>query len=409
MKRLLFVVICVSLFLPLQAQEEFPQKKPFSFARQHFEFGIDAGVGIGNDLVGINDIFRDEVILDLNNLGIGEDGFNLYFNVGPFVGAFFNLKNLRIAGGRWDIGFFAGGDGSIRANIPESIFKLISEGNRNNQYVTGMIGASGAIHAQAGMKMSARYNRLRLGFTPSLFAPLIYIPSSGFNYVFDTTDGIRLGADGEISVYCPFIGDDDYTFSSDKLKYGFDISMFAEFSLFSFLELGGSVTNLPISPAILDHRMKLTVSLSDDFKVTGQDLMDGKGMDFPDVDFDYVYDDPVEKKVYRPLRFDVYARFKPFGGSELLVLRPNLGFTVDVSEKEGYYNMGLEARLNLGNVLIPYVSVNREEGLYKNRFGLIFNLRIFELGVEAAMQSQELAGSFKAKGLDLNAGIRFGF
>jgi len=145
-----------------------------------------------------------------------------------------------------------------------------------------------------------------------------------------------------------------------------------------------------------------------DLNISGQDLMDGEGLDLPDIEFNEEYDF-AEKKVYRPMRFDVYARFKPFFGTELIVLRPSVGSTVDMDDGEWYFNMGAEARLNLANIFIPYLSVNLEEGVWTNRLGFALNFRAFELDLEAALQSQSFIDSFSVKGLSLNLGVRFGW
>ena len=137
------------------------------------------------------------------------------------------------------------------------------------------------------------------------------------------------------------------------------------------------------------------------------DIMDG-GIEFPDIELTGVYES-AQKKVSRPLRFDTYARVKPLFGKELLVLKPNVGFSVVLGEDVQYFNMGAEARLNLGNVLIPYVSVNRDEGIWTNRAGFAFNLRLIELDLEASLQSQNLKDSFAMKGLGVTVGVRLGW
>ena len=402
MKKLPLVVLCFSLFVPLYAQDEGQgAKEPFSFARRYFEIGIDAGAGFANDILGVKDVLKRNVVIDFDKIeeSLGDKGANI--KAGVLGNFFMNIRNIRIGSGRWDFGVFAGADGSISANIPKSIFTFISEGNRDQKIFTGDINGFGGVFAEAGIKTSAKYGKLRLSFIPAVHSPMIYVPKSEIKYVLDTEDGVSLATEGAISIYSPFL-------ENGELNFGFDITLQGEYALLPFLDLGGVISRIPISPAKLQNRMRLDIALSDDFIITGDDLLGGEGLDFPEFDFTKEYD--IHKiKVWRPMRFDVYARFKPIAGKELLVLKPSLGFTVCIGESETYFNFGAEARLNLIDLFIPYVSFNREEGVWNNRFGFAFCLRAFELDLEAALQSQSFKGSFEMKGLSLNVGLRFGW
>lgn len=400
MKKFLIIFLSVAMFLPLHAQDGQQWKEPFSFARRHFEIGFDVSPEFSNDLFGVNDVFKSTIDFDINKYDstVGDDGINAY--IGFFGGMFLNIKNLKIGGGLWDFGFYSGAEGSVRGNLPKSIITLMAKGNYNQPYSAGMISASGSVSAEAGIRGSAKYGKLRIGVNPGVFAPLIYMPKSGINYVFNTEeDQISLTASGYISVYSPFM-------DNGELKFGSDLSVEGEYALFSFLDLGGIVSHIPLAPAKLKNRMKLTLT-DVNYVITGQDLIDGTTPDFPDIDFNEEYD-TAEKKFVRPLRFDVYARLKPFG-SELLVLKPNIGFTADISEDETFFNMGIEAKLNLISLFIPYVSINREDGIWKNRLGFAFNLRAFELDLEAALQSQTFKESFAMKGFSVGLGLRLGW
>ena len=399
MKIFLSVILCVLLFVPLFAQEDGQVKKPFTFARQHFEFGIESGFGMANDLLAFRDFLKRDIVIDLNKLeeSIQDDGANLKITV--FGNSFLNIMNLGIFGGRWDFGVFSGADGNISGNLPKSIFTLIGKGNINQHTLPGSVRISGGIFAETGFKAAAKYSRFRVALTPALYAPLLYVPKSGINYILETDDGVSLRSDGAISVYSPFI-------DNGEIKFGFDLSTYGEFSLFSFLDIGGRISHVPMVPAVLNKRMRLTMT-DIDFAVSGQDLIDGKEIDFPGIDFAEEYDS-AEMKVVRPLRFDLYARFRPFG-PRLLSLTPNLGFTADISEGEEYFNAGLEFRLNLVDLFIPYLSVGREEGLWRNQIGFALNFRVFELDLEASLQSQTFKGCFSMKGFALGLGLRFGW
>ena len=440
MKKLLMILVSVTLLLPLYAQEaesefnlgtaeqtesdegnvqiwnedeliaeeEEPQpeqpKKPFTYAREKVEFGIDVGAGFDNDFIGMADFFQENIVIDLNKVDdlLGDDGLNLNLDIDG--GLFFNVMNIAISGGIWEFGFFSGADGNIHGNIPQSLFTLISEGNKEHNSFSGMISASGGIYANVGLRASAKYEKLRVGIRPTLYTPLVFIPKSGITYHLDTEEDISLRTTGEINIYNPI--DEDGQFG---LQFGFDMSLEGEYELFPFLDVGGTFSRIPIAPAKVENLMKLTMS-NLDFDISGEDLLNGEGMNLPDFDkLDFTSTpETAPYNVLRPLRFDVYARYKPFY-TEFLVVKPNIGFSVDINEKEGYFNAGLEGQLNLKDLFLLHLGTGYEEAAWKHRLGFILNLRAFELGLEAALRSSDFVGSFGAKGLAFNLGMRFGW
>jgi len=402
MKKYLTLILFVVLLAPLHAQEEEYVKKPFSFARQHFEFGFDAGAGFANDLFGFRDFFQKDILIDLNKIesDVGSDGFNMRADV--LADFFINIMNLKIFGGSWNFGVYGEATGNVALNLPKSIFTLINKGNFNQRTFSGMISASGGVYAETAFKAVAKYSKLQIGVTPALFSPILYMPKSGINYHLDTNDGVYLKSDGEIVVY-----GNSLIIQNGEQNYGFDLSAYGQYSLFSFLDIGGRVSHIPLAPAVLNNRMRLVME-EVDFGLSGQQLMNGDDIQFPEVNFNEEYD-TAKVKVIRPLRFDIYARLKPFGGSEILVFTPNAGFTIDFGAEDKFFNWGIEARLNLVNLFVPYVSINREEGVWRNHLGFAFNLRVFELDLEGTLQSQSFKGSFTMQGFAFKAGIRFGW
>jgi hypothetical protein len=447
MKKLIFILICFAIMLPLYAQEqvfneetiapenghvdEHPQyydydftdgeegeyeesesehkeKKGLSFARRHFEFGIDMGVGFDNDLIMVSDILQKELVIDLNKIGdrVREQGFNINLDI-P-VGLFLNLMNFNIGQGIWDFGFAFGVDGNINLNIPKSFFTLISEGNSGNRNLNGMVSAAGGIYAYVDIPVHAQYNvaekRLRVGVTPALFTPLVFVPRSGIDYSIKTKDeDIIIKTSGAINVYSPFmIGDGQ----SPEMNMGLDISLDGEYSLFSFLDVGGSLSRIPFGGAKVKNRMRYTMEMAD-IHFSDHNLLEGDAPEKPDMKMEQSYDTS-EMTVYRPLRFDLYARWKVFS-TEFLVVKPNIGFSVDINDNYGFFNIGVEGQLNLMDFFIVRLGTGLCEDIWEHKLGLILNLRAFELGLGGSLRSQDFAGSFSAQGFGVNVGLRFGW
>jgi hypothetical protein len=403
MKNLLIVLFCIGLLMPLSAQEtgsDEANKK--SYTREYFEFGLGLGgisVGIDNGLVGVGNIFKKDVVLDLGKIAgsVPKGGANINFDFLMDV-LFVNIKNFDILNGKWDFGFTSEVDGDLNLNFPKSLFTLISQGNIKQHSFQGMISVSGGVYADAGFTGAARYGKLRLGVKPLLYTPLLYIPKSGINYLLESEDYLSISTSGGgISVYSPFI-------KNGELKFGFDLSLEGEYNLFPFLDVGGTFSQIPIAPVTLSNRMHLTV---DDFHYELRDPLTGEIPPLPELEFNDGYDS-AKIKAMRPLRFDVYARYKPFS-TEFLAIKPNMGFSYNFAQKQAFFNAGLEGQLNLKDIFKVYLGTGVEEAIWKHRLGLNLNLRVFEWVLEASLRSQNFVGSFKGQGFGLSTGMSFGW
>ena len=405
MKKFFVIILCSLFIFPLYAQEELQEEKPkksFSLARKYFEIGFDAGVGFDNNLFNGVDFLSEEIVIDLTQLNndVGDDGWNINFDI-P-AGFFINIKNIEIGKGLWGVGFFSELDGKTDINVPKSFFDLITEGNIEERNFEGTFSASGRLFLSSGLNISAKYGKLRLGVKPAIYTPLVYIPRSDIGYKLVTDDSISVSTQGEIKIFYPITEDGEMDLSS-----GADISLNGEYELLRFLDVGGSISNIPLYPAVM--RNQLIYSMSGfNIDISGEDLMSGNMPEMPSFDFDQTYASS-EQKVLRPLKMDMYVRLKPFL-NELLVIIPNIGFSVDLNDDENrYFNFGVEGRLNLADMFILSLSMGREEDIWIHKLGLALNFRAFEIDLAVSLRSEDFVGSFQAQGIGVNFGLRLGW
>ncbi|MDR2575605.1 MAG: DUF5723 family protein [Treponema sp.] len=430
---------------PVAIPEAEREKKKADFARKGFEIGLDVGVGLDNGLVGLSDILKKNIVLDMLEIveKVPDNGSGFNFSV--HIDNFINVENIHIGEGLWDFGFIANLDGDVSINIPKSLFELVSDGNVKQHDSSGQISGSGGVYTEIGLTGSAKYKvkekPLRVGVKPAVFVPAVYVsPSSGISYSLSTEkdgkEGLFLDTEGEIRIYSPtsleslFYVKDDKDGNDDGDKRpppfdslpiipflgpsGFDLSLEAEYGLFDFLDIGGSVTNIPLVSAVLTNETKIgTEDFS--FGLVGEELIKGNNrngseLETPSLNFTKSYSNSAEKKVYRPLRFDLYARYKPFR-SEFVVIRPNIGFSANVNEgdEKSYFNAGLEFSVNLINLFTLYIGSNYQEDLWRQRVGLGINFRAFELDLRAVLRDQTFDGCFKGRGFEIGLGMRFGW
>lgn len=366
--------------------------------RRFVEFGIDAGAGVANDLIGAEDLLKKQIEINLDDIRNEVKDGGLKLNVDAAGAVFFHFESKQL----WGFGLSADAEGGVFANVPKQIFTILADGNKENHSVSGdFITAYGGVFADVEVDAHLTlFKKLKLGLAPALYVPIIYVPKSSIRYNLEAEDNLKFHTDGEIKVYSPFSFDSSEGNVLDGA--GFDLSLYAEYDLFPLLDIGADITHIPVVPSTLKHEMRL----STDFEVDGSQLIKDGELDIPDDMIKTEYFEDASKTVMRPLRFDFYANIKPLS---FLRIRPNIGFTVLTPSEEPYFNAGLDLRLNVARLLFFHLGTGYEETLWKHRAALAINLRVFELDIEAGLRSQEFIDSFQLHGFNLAVGVRFGY
>jgi hypothetical protein len=101
--------------------------------------------------------------------------------------------------------------------------------------------------------------------------------------------------------------------------------------------------------------------------------------------------------LYRPLRTD------------LLGIKPNIGFTTCTPSGLTYFNIGLELELNVRRVLFLSVRSGCKAGVWQHGAGIGINLRVFQVNLEAAFASQDYLAAWNGKGLSVGVGLHAGY
>jgi len=441
MKKILALFLGIVLILPLYSQKnKTVEKKEKEYTRQSFELGLAGGLGAGfdNTIIGTTEIFRKKIEIDLTEFAdrVLEDGADI--NFGGFADILsFDIKNINIGQGLWNFGLTTNVDGNINFNISESLFTLIAEGNAGNHNNSGKIGGKGGIFSEMGIPISAKYQvadrTLTIGLKPSLYTPVVYIPSgTGITYNLYTRQdpvtqepasdkdekakyGLFLDTDGGLDIYTSTSFDNIKAAEFVFGRNGFDISMDVEYCLFPSLDIGVSLSQIPIAPATLTNGMRM--SLDDSYAYIDAEKMinseDAVNADF-NLDTDYFTNRNLQ--VYRPFRFDFYMCYKPIAhffpdNAKLIFIKPNIGLSVNLTkgDEKNYYNAGLEIGLNLKDIFILYIGSGYREEIWKQKAGFALNFRLFELDFEASLRSRTFEGCFEGQGMGLFLGTRWGW
>jgi hypothetical protein len=315
-------------------------------------------------------------------------------------------------GQRWGGGFGFKSMGRFDVNIPKAFLDLIAEGNENHRKSSGEFVISGGAFTEIGLNTHATLpfldGKLTLGLDPAFYIPMVYIPRSGINYTLDTTDRIMVSAGGRFLMYMP-LNLDSINVGDIFGAGGLDLSLSAEYALFSRLDLGFSVSHIPLAPAHLSGGYEFNLpytTIIDIDDVTTLEL--DNLIEVPELTGGGDFVSLPDRRIFRPLRFDFYHIFRPFY-SDILSVRPNIGFTVLNASEKAYFNMGFRVTMALARLFALYVDSGREEGLWQHKLGFALNLRIFELDLEAGLRSQSYRTSWMAAGAVVKLGLAFGF
>jgi hypothetical protein len=370
-------------------------------------FDLDAK--FGNNFIGPDDILKKEIIIDIDELNGRIDDKGARLNLG------LDFTSMRISVNptqRWGGGVGLNVSSRFDLTMPKELFSLIAEGNQNHQKSSGEFIVSGSVFSEIEVNLHGTLpfldHKLTIGVAPAYYSPLLYIPRSALNYTLDTSDKLLLSSGGRIRAYMPV--DIGAIKTEDFLKsFGVDLSLSAEYALFRRLDLGLSVSHIPLVQARLDTGYEFVMSETEIIKID----------DISNIDLNEVIKNPEITgggdfislpaiNIRRPLRFDFYSIYRPFYG-DVFSIRPNIGFTVLTASEEIYLNMGTRVTVDLARIFAIYFDTGLEEDLWRNKLGFEFNLRAFELDFEAALRSQSYLTSWTGSGLSVKLGIAFGW
>jgi hypothetical protein len=388
---------------PVAKAEPMPMsEKPKRF----FEIGIDVGVGVANNALGIGELLTDEIVLDFDIIRdkVAENGLGFALTPSPLPNVFFNLNFGQFLG----LGIFTKVEGDINVTLGSALMDFLADGNLERHNIDGdALSISGGIFAEVGARALLHLDRWTFTASPSVFMPLVYIPKSSLKYNLNTDKGFALGVSGEINIYTPFsMKDMDVMEITNNISHaGFDLTAGAEFGLFDWLYVGGTANHIPIVPSTLTNLMTIK---ADALGISIKDPLSNPQME-TNMDTDEPEYFNVSESVMRPLTFDVYAKWQLLDRNFLkLTLKPNLGFTAITASGVPDFNWGVQADLSV-LFLSFHLGTGLNQGIWKHRLGFGLNLRVVEFLAEASLQSTDFQGSFNASGLGVNLGFRFGF
>jgi hypothetical protein len=403
MKKKLFAIICLSV---VSSFALFGWEMP----GRYFELGLDLDIGMANRSLSWGDIFNSArtVEIDLDKLGDQEFGLD-YITRGNF---FMNVQTK----GKYKIGvgIFSGVESNLFGSLSQDAVELLVKGNGGASSLEGSAAMGGSVFANVGLRGTATIQKWKFTVSPAVFIPLFYMSNPDISYTLTNGDPFSGNITVQSDIYTAFSTDNDPTVEGILAPKGFDISADVSYGLFPFLDVGGTITHIPIVPAHMTDGMRIDkVYTVNQLGKTVQELIEDDELDSllspePSED-DLVSFSGADQRVFRPLRFDVYAVYKPFRSWLRLSLKPSLGLSFLTVHETAHFNTGLETEFKLANMLGLTWDFRYREQVWLNKLGLMINFRALELDAGVGFRSLDLPGAFTGKGFYASCGFRLGF
>jgi len=391
--RTAFLIICL-IILPLRA---FAADAPFRIEDRGFEIGLNADAHAANSFLSIDQLLRETVVIDLDELAKGFD-MNLGINAAPL---YFSIDSKK----GWGFGLSTNVEAAGILGISGNLLSFKEADNDKS-------GVSGAIFASAGIDVFFHAGLFKVKIRPSVYYAIAYMkPDITYNYNIDNGTGLSLSYDMRIYTAFPLDGD-NYSLTAAP---GFDFSFGLEYPLSKAMgfdgmplldfDVGLDMINIPIVSSRLNNYVQTKNKIGSDGSL-------GEGLDGMFLDFDPLSDlyfGEGSVNVARPFRAAVWANWRLLGNN-LLTLTPSIGFSINELYLEPFsIEYGLKARLDLANLFIVTAGVSYEDRMWVNSVDLALNFRAIELDVGVDIRSQEFLKSWDGRGVGVKVGLKFGW
>ena len=394
-------------------KEKTKEKK--SFWDRWFEIGIVADVGLSNNYFNISDFFQEEIIINLdeinNSLGNNGLGFNTLLGADLFL----NL-NTSI----FKLSFFADVESSINFNLEKGLFEFLANGNQLDQDIVFGAGVGVNVFEENSISLEIPINRLKIKAVPSYFIPVIYVPYTPATITTQTkSDGtIEAHAKVTAAAYSALPLNDLENFSANSITDilstgGFDISVYGEYKLFSFLDVGAFLTHVPIVPSKLNCTNKYTATAN--FTMGGllDSLTSEEESELVKYDYSLSENEATEDdgiNLVRPFKIGFNANWRVFD-NKLLIISPMIQFKfADFTLKNlmGFgFDYSVTAKSHLGP-FIPSFTTSCIDSVFSQQLDIVLNLRLFEIDLMISSQSRNFLKSFAGSGLGVGVGVKVG-
>ncbi|MCR4579122.1 MAG: hypothetical protein K5681_02125 [Treponema sp.] len=401
MKRLAVLIITAALFCTSVFSKGF-------FEKRFFEYKMSVPVSFSNNLIALNDIMKEEVVIDLKKMAenLPNDGFALNMAVKPNFGINLNIAAVTV-------GVCAGLDVYGKVNLSKGLFDFLGTGMQVGDTLDITLSPVMDIYAYSEVNVGIKFSRFNLYVRPAVFSPIVSISeSSGGISIVNNEDGsITMSSNVDVGIYSfldlsqGFENIDIQEFAANIYKnLGFDLAMGMSMPFSKSLVVSADA-RIPIVPATMKNKYSMlfesetTLSLSDtssfNFEMPSPEFNPSSGENY---------------KLNRPLRVLGYVDFYPLGNFVDLRLGGGIGiYHPFMSSAKFYPQYYAGITFNLINILKASLSTEYTEQVFIHQLGAVVNIRLVEIDAGISMQSTDFAKSWLVSGFGAYLVVCVGF
>ncbi len=408
MKKLIVSIAAFAAMFSLHADFKKPTRT--------VEIGVDAEAGMSNSYLGIKDIFKENLVIDLNEIAEAMNGNGLTFDLFAKSSFYINVQ-----GEHKRFSFFTNVESSGYANLPQEFFDLLAEGFKTGTNKTMTLQAYGDMFLETGISYYRKWDKFAFSVAPSYVVPVFYMEDIQADVSYKVLENgyIGVNADAPVAIYSafdlkPFIdneGEKDEALRNigQIMKNGgIDLSLSVEKKILRTLD-ATLYTRIPVIPGKLTHKASARY-----WAYAYENNLLGILDDTEDRDYDWGHDDftysSASLNVFRPFRLGVEGLWRPFGnwsyfkfGIGMAARNPYSGNAIIYPEGE------LSADFRILNILGFNFGAFYKNRVWTQKVGLTLNCHILEIDAFAGFRCADLSRSFNATGAAAGVSVKMGW
>lgn len=381
--------------------------------------GFTFAATAANNMISIPDIFKPELVIDLNKLSKST------MKSGLHAGGLFNLTLFSqfTVLGEHTIRFSTTVDANGWTNLSKSLVDLFAKGNAEialGKTIDGTFNAKLTAFADTGI--AYRLKKPSYGFYARLayFIPLAYMENPGGTYSVspkksgDVIDGMTINAEGTADIYgyLPIRvlgGSMGNSGVADMFKRGgLDLSLEGAFRPAAWITVKGGIDYMPLMIVTMNKGIRGHFKYEGTLDNLLNTLGEGKSPFTQNTVTDMNVADLPTKKIMRPCKLRLGGDFRPLQ-NDYLILSPFLAFPV-INAKPYYVDGGLKVESRFAGVLGAYFDTGCIERIWRHELCFFVDSRWCTFQLAASVASHDFKRTFTSlSGVGLKLGIGIGF